>query len=75
MLGAKLQRLIPMPPLLDQMGLAIALFSYDGELTWGFISDYNLVPDLPLFRTLVVKAFAEFAEAVGVKTSGPVDEG
>lgn len=74
MLGAKLQRLIPMPPLLDQMGLAIALFSYDGELTWGFISDYNLVPDLPLFRGLVERSFAEFAEALGVKTSGPIDE-
>lgn len=71
MLGARLSRMIPMPPLLEDMGLAIALFSYDGVMSWGFIADYNLVPDLPVFADLVRRSFLEFADALGVDVSDP----
>jgi len=35
MLGARLVTMFPMAPLLDTMGIALALFSYDGRLNWG----------------------------------------
>ncbi len=70
MLGAKLLAMYPMVPLLPGMGLGIALFSYDGRLCWGFNADYDLVPDLERIPGLVEHAFREFAQAVGVETSG-----
>jgi diacylglycerol O-acyltransferase len=73
MLGAKLVSMFPMAPLLDTMGMAIALFSYNGRLNWGFIADYQLVPDLPVFTRLVERSFVGFAEALGVEVVGAVD--
>jgi len=49
------------------MGLAIALFSYDGSIFWGFNADYALVPDLQAFVGLVEKSFEELASAFGVE--------
>jgi hypothetical protein len=49
------------------MGLAIALFSYDGSIFWGFNADYALVPDLQAFVGLVEKSFQDFASAFGVE--------
>ncbi len=70
MLGAKLVEMMPVVPLLAGVGLGIALFSYDGKLTWGINADYNLVPDLPVFTGMVKESFVEFAEAVGVEVRG-----
>ena len=75
MLGARLVNMFPMAPLLENMGLAIALFSYHGRLNWGFVSDYSLVPDLSLFRNFVEKSFVELATALDVEVSGGTAEG
>ena len=72
LLGARLLNMFPMAPLLDRMGIATALFSYNGRLNWGFIADYGLVPDLPVFGQLVEKSFLEFARAVGVDAEGAI---
>jgi WS/DGAT/MGAT family acyltransferase len=70
MMGAKLVEMMPVVPLLAGVGLGLALFSYDGRLTWGINADYNLVPDLPLFTEMVKESFVEFADRVGVEVSG-----
>jgi hypothetical protein len=49
----------PMVPLMAQLGLGIALFSYDGTLSWGFTADWNTVPDL---HELVEATDAAFEE-------------
>jgi WS/DGAT/MGAT family acyltransferase len=67
MLGARMRALIPQAPLLENLGLCIALLSYDGQIHWGFTADYELVPDLPLFVEAVASSFAELAEEAGVK--------
>jgi hypothetical protein len=67
MFGARLLEMYPVAPLLSGMGLAIALFSYDGSIFWGFNADYALVPDLQAFVGLVERAFEEFAGAFGVE--------
>ena len=46
MLGARLLEMYPMVPLLENTGLGIALFSYDGSLFWGFNADWDALPDL-----------------------------
>ncbi|MBW2241165.1 MAG: wax ester/triacylglycerol synthase family O-acyltransferase [Deltaproteobacteria bacterium] len=70
MLGAKLLEMMPVVPLLAGVGLGIALFSYDGRLTWGINADYGLVPDLPIFTRMVKESFIECADAVGVEVVG-----
>ncbi len=56
LLGAKMEQIYPYVPLADNLGLGIALFSYDGTLAWGFNADYELVPDLDQF----VQAIRDF---------------
>ena len=70
MMGAKLIEMMPVVPLLAGVGLGIALFSYDGRITWGINADYKLVPDLPIFTKMVKESFVEFADRVGVEVSG-----
>jgi len=59
LLGSHMVETYPMVPLLDGLGLGIALFSYDGKLCWGFNADYDLVPDLDAFVGFVRESFEE----------------
>jgi diacylglycerol O-acyltransferase len=67
MLGARMLAMIPEVPLLQNIGIGIALMSYDGGVFWGFTADYDLVPDLDDFVRLVERSFATLAEAAGVE--------
>jgi hypothetical protein len=64
MLGAKLERLVPMVPLFDGTGIGIALFSYDGLISVGLNADYDLVPDLASFASLLAQAFDQLEDAL-----------
>lgn len=66
LLGARLEAIYPLVPLLDQCGLGIALFSYDGALCWGFNASYELVPDLAAFVDATVASFHELRDAFQV---------
>jgi len=57
MLGAKLLQTFPHVPLIDSLGLGIALLSYNGKLCWGFNADYDLLPDLSAFVRAVRDSF------------------
>ena len=63
--------MIPQVPLLENVGLGIALLSCDGRIQWGFTADYDLVPDLPLFIEALVDSFVELADVAGVKLEQP----
>ena len=56
--------------LLTRQSLGVALFSYAGRLHWGFIADWDLVPDLHDFVVAIERAFAELCEAAGPAASG-----
>jgi diacylglycerol O-acyltransferase len=62
--GAKLKAIYPQVPLLEGLGLGIALMSYAGTVCWGFNSDPELVPDSDVFVQKIresidrVRAFA-----------------
>jgi len=64
--GARLRALYPQAPLLDGMGLAIGLVSYDGRVHWGIVSDPDLVPDADVFVDLVAKSLRALAEIAGL---------
>ena len=57
--GARMLACYPHVPLTENLGLGIALMSYDGMLFWGLNADYDLVPDLPAFTAALSASFAE----------------
>jgi WS/DGAT/MGAT family acyltransferase len=61
--GARMQAAYPMLNLLANHTLGVALFSYAGGLDWGFMADWDQVPDLHDFVLDVEHAFAELREA------------
>ena len=68
----KLKRLMDQmcPPLMQGMGLAIGVISYNGQVCWGFTADYDQVPDLAEFTAGVRRSFERLAEAAGVRVDG-----
>jgi len=46
LLDARLLRLYPQLPLFESQGLGIAVLSYDGQLCFGIVSDWDVVQDL-----------------------------
>lgn len=71
LLGARMEEIYPYVPLTENLGLGIALFSYDGKLGWGFNADYGLVPDLGEFVTAVRDSFQGLRAAAGLAAPGP----
>jgi WS/DGAT/MGAT family acyltransferase len=65
-LGAKLVSMFPQVPLLDNVGIGIALFSYDGTLCWGFNADFELIPDIDEFRRAIERSLARVTKAAGL---------
>jgi diacylglycerol O-acyltransferase len=66
LLGARVLETYPMLNLLTRQSLGVALFSYAGRLHWGFIADWDLVPDLHDFVVAIERAFADLCEAAGL---------
>ena len=63
LLDARLECNYGQVPLMDYIGMGIALFSYDGDLCWGFNADWDVVPDVAEFADDVRASFAELEEA------------
>jgi WS/DGAT/MGAT family acyltransferase len=61
LLGREVQALYPIVPIIDGMGLGLAVFSYDGGLYIGLNADPVLVPDLEKLGHATREAFAELA--------------
>ncbi len=71
LLGARLLETFPHVPLVDYMGLGIALLSYDGTLHWGINADYDLVPDVEDFTAALADSFAALRERAGLPAGPP----
>ncbi len=65
LLGSRMLENYPQVPLTDYLGLGVALFSFAGKLCWGFIADWDLVPDVHDFATAVEASFKELQKAAG----------
>jgi diacylglycerol O-acyltransferase len=70
-LGARMLEIYPHVPLMDNLGLGIALMSYDGHLHWGFNADYDTLPDVHPFVEHVQSAYAELAALAEVALEEP----
>src|SRR5262249_12803947 len=67
--GARVREIYPMVPLMDGMGLGIAVTSYAGTMHFGFNADPDIVPDLDRFTELMRRAIERVAEDAGVALS------
>jgi diacylglycerol O-acyltransferase / wax synthase len=70
MAGARMLEMYPNVPLTDNLGLGIALLSYDGHIYWGFSADYDVVPDLEEFVAGTRDALAELMRAARPRSRG-----
>jgi WS/DGAT/MGAT family acyltransferase len=61
--GARLLELYPLVPLMESLGIGIALASYDGHVHWGFNSDPDVVPDADVFVEQIRASYARVAAA------------
>jgi WS/DGAT/MGAT family acyltransferase len=57
--GRRVEALYPIVPIVDGMGLGLAVFSYDGWLHVGLNADAGLVPDLEKLEQGIREAFAD----------------
>ncbi|MBW2214221.1 MAG: DUF1298 domain-containing protein [Deltaproteobacteria bacterium] len=67
MLGARMKAIFPMVPLMQNQNLGIALFSYSGELHWGFTADWESFPDVHEFVEDLCVSFAEYKELAAAR--------
>lgn len=71
--GARVRALYPVVPLMQGMGLGIALTSYAGTMGIGFNCDPDIVPDVDLFVDRFIDAFGRVAEAARI-VPGPIGD-
>jgi WS/DGAT/MGAT family acyltransferase len=70
--GARAREMYPQVPLMEGLGIGIALASYDGTLHWGFNSDPDIVPDADVFVEKVQAAYEAIAKEAGVERKEPI---
>ena len=69
--GARLLELYPQVPLMESLGIGIALASYDGHVHWGFNSDPDVVPDADVFVEQIRASYARVAAAAKLTHDAP----
>jgi diacylglycerol O-acyltransferase / wax synthase len=67
LLGRRLMILYPVVPLAQRQALGIAVMSYDGHLGFGFLGDYDALPDLDKIALDLKWAIAQLARSAGVR--------
>ena len=70
--GARLLELYPQVPLMESLGIGIALASYDGHVHWGFNSDPDVVPDADVFVEQIRASYARVAHAAKLSLESPL---
>ncbi len=66
LLGHRLQALYPVVPLARRQALGIAVMSYDGQLGFGLLADYDALPELETVARELERAIAGLASAAGL---------
>ena len=64
-LGRELDSIFPLVPLAKNTALGIAIMSYNGQLDFGLVSDYDAVPDLETLADDLRGAMAELVACAG----------
>jgi diacylglycerol O-acyltransferase len=71
LLGRELREANPMVPLAKGQALGIAIMSYNGQMNYGLLGDWDAMPDLDDFAGDIQASLEELASAAGVKLGGP----
>ena len=58
LLGRELTALFPVPPLIGDRALAIAVISYNGGVSFGLLGDFDALPDIDLIADGIAAALA-----------------
>jgi WS/DGAT/MGAT family acyltransferase len=66
LLGRRLRRFYPLVPLTQNTALGIAIMSYDGQIAFGLLGDYDAMPDLDALAADLSAAIDELGRAAGV---------
>jgi WS/DGAT/MGAT family acyltransferase len=67
LLGAELQGLYIQAPLLTNVGLVVAVMSYNGRVCCSFTSDYDRIPDVADFGEMIRGSFERLVAAAEVQ--------
>jgi WS/DGAT/MGAT family acyltransferase len=73
-LGHRLLNLYPIAFLPQNHSLSIAIMSYDGELNFGLLADYDAMPDVEEIATGISESLAELVELANKKTGAQVKQ-
>jgi WS/DGAT/MGAT family acyltransferase len=73
MLGQEMLEIFPMVPLAPNQGLGVAIMSYNGQINFGLVGDYEVMADMDQLASDFRASIAELAEAAGVELSSPVE--
>jgi diacylglycerol O-acyltransferase len=65
LMGRRMERIFPMVPLAKNQGVCIGIMSYDGQVNFGLIGDYDGMPDLDGLARDLEASLAELLEAAG----------
>lgn len=67
LLGHRLQSLYPVVPLARKQALGIAVMSYDGNLGFGLLADYDAIPELEQIARELENAIDSLSRAAGLR--------
>jgi WS/DGAT/MGAT family acyltransferase len=65
MLGRELESIYPMVPLAENTALGIAILSYNGELNFGLVADYDALADVEVLADELRASIEQLAAAAG----------
>ena len=69
LLGRELEAIYPMVPLAENTALGIAILSYNGQLNFGLVADYDALADVELLADELRDSIDELAVAAGAPPS------
>ncbi len=69
LMGRRMLRVFPMVPLAKRQALCVGIMSYDGQVNFGLIGDYDAMPDLDDLGRDLEASLAELGEAAGGRRS------
>ncbi len=69
LMGRRMLRVFPMVPLAKRQALCVGIMSYDGQVNFGLIGDYDAMADLDDFGRDLEASLAELVEAAGGRRS------
>ena len=64
-MGRRMERVFPMVPLAKNQGVCVGIMSYDGQVNFGLIGDYDAMPDLEDLANELEASIDELVEAAG----------